>query len=261
VEEYKLGLVLSGGGVKGAVHLGVMKAMNEHGVKASFISGTSAGALAGVFCAAGYSSEKVLEIFSDQHIFSLNSFTWAKPGLMNIETTMSFLEPYFGGKTFETLKQEMHIVATDLISGADTTFSSGPLIKPLLASCAFPFIFAPVEINDSVYVDGGVVNNFPVEVISKNATHILGVYVSPLRKIDTSYFNNTVNVLDRVYRISNRHSSLEKLKDCTWIINPPELENYGTFTISKIKEIFDLGYKYGNKLFSEIKDELSNFKP
>ena len=255
--ESKLGLVLAGGGAKGIAHLGVMKAMREYGVEADIVSGTSAGALAAAFYAAGYEPEEVLEIFMDPNIFKFKGFSWTRPGLLEPEKYLSFIDKYFGNSSFEDLDKKLSIVSTDLIRGNIRVFNSGSMIKPLYASCAFPFIFTPVAIDDSLYSDGGIINNFPVEQVSGRQRQVLGVYVSPLRTIKKDHLKRTHNVLDRVYRISNRYSSMEKISDCTWVINPPELENYGTFTLSKIEEIFEIGYSHGIKVMPVIAKQLS----
>ncbi len=252
----KLGLVLAGGGVKGAAHLGVIKAMIEHGVEASIIAGTSAGALAGAFYAAGYHPEQVIELLDKNRTFSFNAFSWNKPGLLNTGKFEPILESFFGSKTFNDLDRRLRVVATDLIQGKGAVFSSGPLLKPLMASCAFPFIFSPVEIGNSLYCDGGVVNNFPVEAVKEHVHYTLGIYISPLKKINKDELYHTFSIMDRIYRISNRYSALEKLNSCDWVINPPEMERYGTFTLSKMKEIYDLGYSYGNLIMPRIKERL-----
>ena len=257
MKESQLGLVLAGGGAKGIAHLGVMKAMREYGVKADIVSGTSAGALAAAFYAAGYEPEEVMDIFSDPDIFKFKGFSWSRPGLLEPEKYLSFIEKHFGNKSFEDLERKLSVVATDLIRGNIRVFNSGSIVKPLYASCAFPFIFTPVAIDDSLYSDGGIINNFPVEQVSGSKRHVLGVYVSPLGRIKKDHLRRTHNVLDRVYRISNRYSSIEKISDCTWVVNPPELENYGTFTLSKIKEIFDIGYRHGIKVMPEIAEQLN----
>lgn len=258
MSNYKLGLVLAGGGVKGAAHLGVMKAMIEHGIEASVIAGTSAGALAAAFYAANYHPEEVLELFADNSNFTFNAFSLSQPGLLNTEKFEPFLKRFFGEKTFDDLDKELQVMATDIIEGSCTTFSSGSIVKPLLASCAFPFLFSPLEIGDSLYCDGGIVNNFPVEVVKEKVSHTLGVYISPLKKIRKDELSSTANVMDRIYRISNRYASIEKLKDCDWVINPPEMEKYGTFTMNKMREIYDIGYSHGSSIMPKIKEQLAD---
>ena len=256
MKKHKLGLVLAGGGVKGAAHVGVFKALQEHNIKATCVAGTSAGALAAAFYAAGYDPEKIMEIFTDKNLFKFKGFSWSKPGLIEPERYLGFINDYFGDTNFEDLDCEVHAVTTDLIEGTSVDFYQGPMFKPLLASCAFPFVFTPVAMNGTLYCDGGVINNFPVELVTPRCEHTLGIYVSPLRNIQKEDLKQTHMVLDRVYRISNRYSSIEKLKDCTWNIYPRELENYGTFTMSKMQEIYDLGYRYAMSIIPEIQQIL-----
>ena len=257
MESSKIGLVLAGGGAKGVAHLGVMKAMREYGVDADIVSGTSAGALAAAFYASGFEPEEVMEIFLDPNIFKFKGFNWTKPGMLEPERYLSFVEKYFGNRSFEDLNKKLIVVATDLISGKIKVFNSGSMVKPLYATCAFPFVFSPVAIGDSLYSDGGIIDNFPVEQVTGTKRRVLGVYVSPLSNIQKENLKRTHHVLDRVYRISNRYSSLEKISECTWVVNPPELQNYGTFNLSKIQEIFDIGYKHGLEVMPEIAEQLS----
>ena len=80
----------------------------------------------------------------------------------------------------------------------------------------------------------------------------LGIYVSPLRNMTKEDFKNTFTVLDRIYRISNRADSMEKFQDCDWLINPPELIDYGTFSMSSMDELYELGRKYGQESIEGI---------
>ncbi len=256
MKKHKLGLALAGGGVKGAAHVGVFKALKENDIEATCVAGTSAGALAAAFYAAGYDAEEIMEIFTRKDLFKFKGFSWSRPGLIEAAKYLGFLKDYFGDKHFEDLDKELHAVTTDLVKGTSVAFNKGPLFKPLLASCAFPFVFAPIEMEGTLHCDGGVINNFPVELVTEQCDHVLGIYVSPLRKITMDNLKQTHSVLDRIYRISNRYSSIEKIKDCSLVINPPELEEYGTFSLNKIEEIYELGYQYGKAIIPELKEML-----
>ncbi len=255
-KPHNFGLVLSGGGVKGAFHIGVLKALQENGIKPTCVSGTSAGALAGAFWACDYDMDEVFELMTTNSFFSVRAFSWTKPGLLDTKKVLEVFCPIFEHKTFESLNTELHIVTTDIVHGREKVFNSGALLLPLLASCAFPFVLSPISIENTLYSDGGILNNFPTEIITKRAEKSLGIYLSPLREIKKEELITTIDVVDRVYRISNRYESIKKLNDCTWTINPTELKNYGTFTVSKITEIYDLGLQYGRKLIPELVKEM-----
>ena len=116
-KQHSFGLVLSGGGVKGAAHIGVLKALEEHNIKPSFVSGTSAGALAGAFYACGYSSDDVLKLMTENNFFKLGALTWTQPGMLNAEKFLSVFCSFFEGKTFEDLDIELQVATTDIIAG------------------------------------------------------------------------------------------------------------------------------------------------
>lgn len=255
-KPHKFGLALSGGGVKGAFHVGVLKALQEHNIKPSCIAGTSAGALAGLFFASGYNMDDVFKLMTTNSFFSVKAFTWKKPGLLDTRKVLSIFCSLFEKLTFEDLETELHIVTTDIVKGHVEIFNKGAVLQPLLASCAFPFVLSPIHIGDSLYADGGVLNNFPTEIVTLKAQKTLGIYLSPLRETTVTQLTSTIDVVDRIYRISNRYESIKKLNQCTWTINPQELKKYGTFTVSKITEIYDLGYQYGTEMIPKIKEEI-----
>ncbi len=258
MKKHDLGIVFSGGGIKGAAELGVLKAMEENDIKAGCVAGASSGAVVAALYAYGYSSEEILKIFEETELLTFKYFSWSKPGLMDTEKYKTILGPYFKNATFETLDKELYVVATDLILGKSVVFHSGEVLLPVLASCAFPLMFSPIEIGNSLYSDGGIINNFPVETIVDKAKYILGIHVSPLQELDKTQLKKTYQVLNRVYRISNRFSSLEKFDKCTWVINPLELQRYGTFSSQSSKEVFDIGYAHGITIIPKIRKALSD---
>lgn len=247
-----LGIVFAGGGVKVAFSMGFVEVLQEHGIQATHVSGTSAGAMAAAFYALDYPAREVADIFKSINIYSFSSLTWSKAGILNMDAFIDDFEPHFGGKNFEDLPIKVSVVTTNLIKGYAQVFDKGPMIRPLLASCAFPGVLSPVEIDGALHADGGVVNNFPVEEVKQHVDKTLGLYVSPLRKMNNKDFKKSYAVLDRIYRISNRADSIRKFESCDWLINPHELVDYGTFAMSSLDELFDLGRKYGEDHIDEI---------
>ena len=258
MEKHKLGLVLSGGGAKSMAHLGVIKAMQEAGIEAGCVAGTGAGAVTAALYADGCTAEEALAIFKQSKIFKFRGLNWSKPGLMETERYLGFIKEYFGDRKFEDLGKEVFVVATDLIHGKIRSFSEGALTKPLQASCALPFLYSPVFIEGTLYSGGRTIDNFPVEQIKGRANFILGSYVGHLKRIGKSDLKGSHNIMDRVMQISNLYSSRVKMEWCNWVINPPELNKYGTFTLSKMDEIFELGYRYGKAIIPELKEVLED---
>ncbi|MFT4521809.1 MAG: NTE family protein, partial [Bacteroidia bacterium] len=194
-----IGLVLSGGGLKGAAHVGVLEAMQEFGLEATYISGASAGAIAGAFYAAGHSPDNLLKFFKDFSLFHFSRLTRRKAGFLDSEKFYKDLEKYFPTDSFEVLNKELYITATNLVEGTSKVFTSGELIRPILASAAFPGIFSPVIIGNEIYADGGILNNFPLEPVRGKCDLIIGVDVSPLKKPNIQDFKYAHRVMQRAY--------------------------------------------------------------
>jgi NTE family protein len=249
----KLGLVLSGGGARGAAHIGVLKALEEHGIFPTLISGTSAGAIVGALYAGGIPWPEILHFFKTIPIFQRNRFTLHKPGFIDTEKFYENFLKYLPEDNFSSLKKQLYITATDVEAGTLKIFNKGQLIKPILASASFPGVFTPIEIDGSFYIDGGILNNFPVEPLKKECDKIIGVYVNPLKKINFKNIKHSYTILDRAYKIKAASESLLKFPDCDLIIYPESLAQYGTFAMKNIDAIFDLGYEATKEAIKESK--------
>ena len=125
LKKKNLGLVLSGGGVKGIAHIGVIKSLNERDIYPDIVSGVSAGAIVGALYANAIATSDMLLFFKETPLFKYNFFTFNKPGLFNTEKYHSFFSKYFKKNTFKDLEKTLYVTATDLQSGAPKVFSSG----------------------------------------------------------------------------------------------------------------------------------------
>jgi len=247
-----IGLVLSGGGVRGVAHIGAIKALEEHGIYPTHISGTSAGAIVGVLYAGGLDWLEILNFFKTIPIFHTNRYAHRKPGFIDTEKFYDNFKKYFPEDDFKVLKKSLFVTATDIIDGTLKTFHKGELIRPVLASASFPGIFTPINIDGSFYIDGGTLNNFPVEPLKKHCDKIIGVYVNPLRNVKIEDLKHSYSIIERAYRIRAASESILKFSDCDLMISPKELINYGTFNIYNIDAIFNLGYKATKEILGNI---------
>ncbi|WP_025741687.1 patatin-like phospholipase family protein [Aquimarina pacifica] len=242
-----IGLVLSGGGFKGVAHIGAIRAIEEAGIKPTHISGTSAGAIVGALYAGGYSTQTIKDFFYSTTIFKLNKFTRKKPGVLDSEKFAEDLATFFPENTFEALQKQLYITATNLVEGTRKIFSSGSLINPIIASAAFPGIFSPVMINNELYADGGILDNFPVSPLIKNCDLIIGIDVSPIKKPKITDFKHSYNVIQRAYYLRTMPNSESLFNHCNIIVQPTVLANYGIFSSTKLDEVFDIGYQEAKK--------------
>ncbi|MBZ0114097.1 MAG: patatin-like phospholipase family protein [Thermoanaerobaculia bacterium] len=241
--QYKTGIVLSGGGARGIAHIGVLKGLRELGVEVDCVSGTSSGAIVGAFYAAGYSAEETLEFFRTESPFRLANFALGKPGFIDTEKVLESFYRYFPRDSFEALERRLFLTATDIAEGRLEIFTSGPLVKPILASSSLPLVFTPTQIGDRWFCDGGIINNFPVEPLASLCDVILGVYVSPLLAIDASELKSSLDVTQRAFEVGMHSVSRPKFHRCDVLICPPELGQYRIFETKDLDEICDIGYR------------------
>jgi NTE family protein len=257
-----IGLVLSGGGVRGVAHIGVIKAFEEHGISITHIAGTSAGAVVGALYAAGTSWEEVLDFFKSVQLFSISKYASNKPGFVDPEKFYDRFLDYFPKDNFASLEKQLHITATNILDGSLEVFHEGELIRPILASSAFPGVFAPVKIKDGYYVDGGILNNFPSDLIKVQCDKLIGVYVNPFEKVTIEGLKHSYTVLERAFKIIMAKESLAKFEDCDLVICPEGLNNYSTFVLKDVDTIFNLGYKAAVKALKKwsLKETTSNLE-
>lgn len=256
-----IGLVLSGGGVRGMAHIGAIKALEEHGISPTHIAGTSAGAVVGALYAYGYDWSNMLAFFEKIQILNITKYALNKPGFIDAEKFYSDFKTFLKNDSFSNLKKPLFITATNILDGTLKIFNEGELIKPLLASAAFPGLFAPVKINNSYYVDGGALNNFPVELLKGKCDKIIGVYTNGISLVDIKELKHAYNVLERAFKLKSVKEDFVKFNDCDLMIYPKTVSSYGTFDRKYIHDIFKLGYDATiaalNKNF-EIKSILKN---
>ncbi len=247
-----VGLVLSGGGVKGIAHVGIIKALLEYEIYPNQITGVSAGALVGAPYANEVSIDDMLLFFKETPLFKYNFLTINKPGLFDTDKYIPFLEKYFTSKTFETLKRELHIVATNLESGTSQFFNSGELLKPLLASAALPPVFSPVSIDGVLYADGGIMNNFPIEPILYKTDYIIGSYTTSLKESHKSEIKNAIQLTNRVNTLMLHANSAEKLTSADLLFRPKDLDTIGILDKKGIEKAFTIGYDYAMSYMETI---------
>ena len=244
--KYKTGLILSGGGARGFAHAGVLKALNESGIHPEVISGVSAGAIVGALYADGHTPDQILEIFSSND----NFFNYVKPklsskGIFKTEGLKENLSSNLNASTFEELKLPLYIAATNIHTGKIEYFNSGSIVERVLASAAIPVLFEPVEIDGQLYVDGGVIDNFPVSPILKDCRQLIGISLNPI--LQEENFNNLVKIAERTFRLSVSSNISPKIGLCDKVFEPETLGSYGLLDASKGKDIFEMGYDYALK--------------
>lgn len=245
-KEYRTGISLSGGGVRGFAHLGILKALNENGIYPDIISGTSAGALAGLFYADGYSPQESYDIFYQNSIFMFTEVGIPNKGFLSMEKVSKILKKHIKAQTFEELKIPLIVAASNLNDGKVEYFSSGSIIDKVVASASIPVLFKPQTIQNKTFVDGGVFDNLPIAPIRDKCHKLIGSHVNPVghqEKLDS-----ILQIAERTFHLAVGSTLSEKAKLCDLFIEPEELRKYGILSLSKGQEIFDIGYHATRKL-------------
>ena len=255
----KIGLVLSGGGARGIAHLGVVKALQEIGIQFDQIAGTSAGAIVGALIAQGYSPDESLKIIESSSFVRHLRPAWTRMGLLRLDMVVDLYRKYIPHDSFEGLQIPLHVVAVDLNGGEQVVFEQGELIRPVLASCCLPGIFEPMYINKRQFVDGGVLNNLPVDVIENKVDFLIGSHCNVLgpRKPVTSMRG----VVERSLVLAVQSKTKERFARCNVLIEPPQLAGYGTTDVSKARELFRIGYQYTRSMTAQIEKTLNQPEP
>ena len=247
----EIGLVLSGGGVRAIAHVGFLQVLLENNITPTKVSGTSAGALVGALYAAGYNTDEMLAFFKQTPLLKLSLYAINKPGIMDSEKYITFFKKYFSEDTFESLKMPLTVTATNLLNGKLDYFNQGQLIKPLIASCALPPVFSPIEVNGSLYSDGGVLNNFPIEPL-QGCSKILGSFVNPIEEIDKAEINSSMKLMYRVYHIGLEGSNIKKFSKCNYVFYPKGINKVGVLDAKGIDKAFKIGYESAQKEIDTI---------
>jgi len=240
-QKYNTGVVLSGGGARGFAHLGVLQALNEAGIYPDIVSGTSAGALAGVMYCDGYSPKEICKIMKASSRLNYMKPTLPRDGLLQISGIRKILETNLRAKTFKDLKIPLYVTATDLNNGKAVYFSEGDLLDTVIASASIPVLFKPVIINNIYYVDGGILDNFPVHPIENRCRLIIGSFVNPVGY--EGIINGLTKIAERTFMLTMSKEVDEKLQKFDLCIAPLELKNYSIMDPVKAEEVFKVGYR------------------
>lgn len=272
----KVGLVLSGGGAKGMTHIGVIKALEENSIPIDFICGTSIGAIVGGLYAAGYSPDEIENFFCsaefeniiagklddkyyyyfkkqelnsawvqfnfdlDSSIFTPNlSLNLVSPYQMDF-VFMEFLakSDYISKNNFDSLFVPFRCIATDVSNGVEVVLDSGSLKDAVRASMTYPIYFNPIRINGNLMYDGGILNNFPINIMCDvfDADYIIGVSVSNPELSSTE--DNLIVTLTNMI-VEKEHTNVFCKEG---IIIKPNTPNLNIIDFTQAQNLIKIGY-------------------
>ncbi len=247
----KTGLALGGGAALGAAHVGVLRTIKEYNINIDYVAGTSIGALAASFFAFGVPIDKIEEMTLGLKWVDISRLSLSKYGLLKNDKLSHLIKKYIGDKNIEEANIPLAIVAADVATGEKVVLKSGSLIDAVQASTCIPGIFIPVEIDDRMLVDGGLVENVPVNTVKNmGAKLVIAVDLNAKHK-----YNKPDNIFDVI--INSFHHLLKvpvKLQTKTVdFLLTPDLGEFSRTNTKNIPEMIEKGYIEAQKVLKSIK--------
>jgi len=244
----EVSLCLSGGAAKGAFHLGAIHVLEQNNVKIKAISGTSIGALIGASLASGKNSVEIFKILKSREFKKVFKLSIGSGYLFEIDTESDVIKQLIPSRTFKELEFPLEVAICDIDSPEVLYKNSGDLYEVVLASCALTPVFKPVKINDKLFTDGGVIDNFPVQRLKKYGYPIVGINLFPNRK---NYPTSILGWIKKVFFVAWQVHNLNKEKECEIFLSCDELHDVSAFTFKDFDKAFDLGVEKMSKLIKK----------
>ncbi len=242
MKKYKLGIALGGGGARGFAHLGVLKALKESGFVPDIISGTSAGAIVGGFYADKKSPEEIFKIIKEKGFFKYTNFNIPKTGLVGLEGLEKQIDEDLSVENIEDLPIPFMAAVTNLNEGKIEYHSKGDASEVIKASSAIPVLFSPVEINGSLFADGGILDNVPVDPLRELCEKTIAVDISPL--IEMKSIENLFQIALRTFQLTVNKSSKDLSERCDLLLSLEKCSTYDILDAKSADALFDIGYDY-----------------
>ena len=253
-----LGLALGSGGVRGFAHIGVLKVLEEHGIKVDLLAGSSMGSLVGAVYANGIDPSMMGKLATHLKRKHFVDFTVPGMGFVAGEKIKQLIKLLTHGKRIEQLNIPLSIVATDIETGERVVFREGPIDQAVRASISIPGIFVPEQVNGRLLVDGGVIDRVPVTVLREMGADIVVAVdvgqVDPTMKI-RSIFDVIVQTID----VMEREIFQSRILAADLVIRP-DVGHYSSIAFTGIEEIIDLGQQAAEQHIGKIKELLAHWE-
>jgi NTE family protein len=236
----KLGLALGGGGARGLAHIGVLKVLEEEGLVADFVAGTSVGSLIGALYCCGYGWRELQELASTTDWSDLVTFTVPRLGLVNARKLERLVDRLVGGRTVEQLPIPFRAVAVDITAGEEVVLDRGPVSQAVRASASIPGIFEPTPWEGRLLVDGGLLDNVPSAVAREmGAQVVLAVNLSGER-VKSRPPENILDVVIYSLEVLIHGQSLKGTAAADVRV-VPDLEGFSYRNLGRWKEMMERG--------------------
>ena len=247
------GVALSGGAVLGAAHIGVLKAIEENSIKVGTVAGTSIGAIVAALYAFGKNVDDIEKIAEGINFKSLFSISPTKLGLFSNIKISNFIQEHLGKVNIEDAPIPLKIIATDISTLQKVVLDRGDLVLALMASCAIPGIFSPVEVGSELLVDGGLVENAPLKTLKE-----LGMQRTITVCLASKHISKRPKNLIEV--ILNSHSCMLQMLHKEFcgkddILIEPDLKKYSVLKTNEMQNIMKIGYEEAKRVLVNFEEK------
>jgi NTE family protein len=240
-KSQNVGLALGGGAVLGAVHIGVLKALEESKYNVRWISGTSIGAFVAALYAFDHNASEIEEIASELSWFDISKIAISKMGILSNSKLGDVLADIIGEKLFEDASIPLAIVASDIVKGEKIVIDKGDVTKAVMASTCIPGIFSPIEFNERLLVDGGIIENIPISPLKEmGAEKIISVDLTQVTNIEP---NSIFDVLMNAFNIALNNAAQLQQGDAD-VVLAPDLTQFNMVDTRQIPKLIEEGYRY-----------------
>ena len=237
-----IGLALGGGAAKGVAHIGVLKALEDANIEVDYIAGTSVGAMIAALYAFKVDVETIGSLARRLTMSKVTSFKLNKTGFFSTESLRELMLEYVGDVAIEDAAIPLSIVATDINSGEEIILTSGSVVDAVCASAAIPGIYIPVEINGRTLVDGGLVQNVPIEALQTAGAGV--TIASHLNSV--SHYQEISHVLDvmrNAFEIAVSQHTQDQLKEADLLISMDLSDFSLRDNTERYDELFNIGHQ------------------
>jgi NTE family protein len=252
----KLGIALGGGFARGLVHIGVLKALEEAQIPVDFVAGTSVGAIIGACYCSGLSAAEMEEIARAIRFKHFARWTLSRYGLCSNDRMTQFCARVLRFSSFEELKIPLAVTATDFCSGEAVVFQQGPLVPAIRASCAYPGMFLPVEIEGRSYIDGMLAYAVPTTPLRRmGAECVLGVHLSA-HWTDNRTPRHLFEVIGQCFSIALARMSDVWKKDADLVLEP-DVRGFSYDCFDSAKELIAIGESSARAIMPQLRELLN----
>ena len=255
-----LGVALGGGFARGIAHIGLLKVLEEENIPVDFVGGTSVGSLIGAVYCSGRSGNEMKEIASHVRFRTFARWTLSRYGFFSNDRMENWLTQYLHCSKFEDLKIPLAVVATDFKTGEPVVFRSGSIADAVRASCAYPGMFQPVEVDGRMLVDGMLSYAVPTTPLKQmGADRVLGVYLSA-HWVQMRGPRSPFDVIGQCFSIAQDRMSNEWKKDADLIVEP-NVEGFSYDAFERTPELIHAGEEAMRAALPTVKKWLGMTEP